>query len=257
MADADWHFLDSDEAACAFAFADAAAKYAAGDFDDDTLVWAEGATDGWVRLPDSVLYSLCTSNPARPRSVPPPSPRQRASIDYGRAPGASAAASTAEAKVVAEAEEGVDGADWYYLDESEERQGGFTKISLENKMKDGGPVTPDTLVWKEGWDDWKPASMAGLEVWGREGHVDAGTVLGAAVSATSSNQSAREADATRYDERENMSERESMCVRVCPCVCMCARVYVCVCVQCVCTCVCARVEVFFFLCVWLLAGRKV
>ena len=217
MADADWHFLDSDEAACAFAFADAAAKYAAGDFDDDTLVWAEGATDGWVRLPDSVLFALCTSDPARPRSVPPPSLRQRASIDYGRAPGASA-----EAKVVAEADEGVEGADWYYLDESEERQGGFTKISLENKMKDGGPVTPDTLVWKEGWDDWKPASMAGLEVWGREGHVDGGTVLGAAVSATSSNQSAREADATRYDEREHAGKRESVRVCACACVCVCA-----------------------------------
>ena len=175
MADADWHFLDSDEAACAFAFADAPAKYAAGDFDDDTLVWAEGTTDGWVRLPDSVLFALCTSDPARPRTVPPPSPKQRASIDYGRAPGAKGRRS-----MLAEGDEGVSGADWYYLDESEERQGGFTKISLENKMKDGGPVTPDTLVWKEGWDDWKPASMAGLEFWGREGGAAAATATAAA-----------------------------------------------------------------------------
>ena len=57
MENAAWHFLTSAEEAVEFDGADASVKYRSGEFTDDTLVWADGVTDGWQRLPDTALWA--------------------------------------------------------------------------------------------------------------------------------------------------------------------------------------------------------
>jgi hypothetical protein len=48
-------------------------------------------------------------------------------------------------------------AQWYYLVNSQQ-QGPVSSEQLK-ELSAGGTVTPETYVWREGMDDWKPAKM--------------------------------------------------------------------------------------------------
>ncbi len=45
---------------------------------------------------------------------------------------------------------------WYYA-KGEERQGPVTSAELKT-LAESGTLTPDDLIWKEGMEDWRPAS---------------------------------------------------------------------------------------------------
>ncbi len=55
---------------------------------------------------------------------------------------------------------------WYYVDKGE-RSGPFGETEMRRRIVDG-LVGPDTLVWKEGMDDWKPLIQADSGLLGRE-----------------------------------------------------------------------------------------
>ena len=46
---------------------------------------------------------------------------------------------------------------WYYAQGSE-RIGPVSDTEFES-LVNGGTIRPDTLVWQEGWGDWKPYSQ--------------------------------------------------------------------------------------------------
>lgn len=50
--------------------------------------------------------------------------------------------------------------DWYYS-ENGERRGPVTEAALL-EMSQGGRLLADTLVWRDGWTDWRPFSQSGL-----------------------------------------------------------------------------------------------
>lgn len=50
--------------------------------------------------------------------------------------------------------------DWYYS-ENGERRGPVPEPTLL-EMSQGGKVLADTLVWRDGWTDWRPFSQSGL-----------------------------------------------------------------------------------------------
>ena len=50
--------------------------------------------------------------------------------------------------------------DWYYS-ENGERRGPVSEAGLL-ELSQGGKVLADTLVWRDGWADWRPFSQSGL-----------------------------------------------------------------------------------------------
>lgn len=67
-------------------------------------------------------------------------------------------------------------AQWYYLVNSQQ-QGPVSSEQLK-ALSAGGTVTPETYVWREGMDDWKPAKMVqGLFDVGQAGAVSEGSAL--------------------------------------------------------------------------------
>lgn len=50
--------------------------------------------------------------------------------------------------------------DWFYS-ENGERRGPISEAALL-ELSSGGKLVADTLVWREGWSDWRPFSQAGL-----------------------------------------------------------------------------------------------
>ena len=64
--DADWYFLGNDEGESSqrFATGDAPAMYEAGELSASTLVCAEGFTDGWLPLQETILFVTCSGSRA-------------------------------------------------------------------------------------------------------------------------------------------------------------------------------------------------